>query len=500
MTNNLDDFDQPELEGNGAPPPKGARANLAHAWRTRPLFKLVVLMIVVGAVLAVAISIFSQPPKPDSSKIVTPPSGMNQPPGGAVTPYFHEQLMKADAEREQKALQTGGSAIPTPVGKNTNIDDLTADKNKKDPLVELRTQIDQQRQKIAELEREKKAPPAPAAAKPEQFDDSLASAMQKQMQQLMGSWDPKGIKQVVVTESEKPKEASLTMASNSANGTSGAAGGNTAQPKIIVPAGTVSYAQLLTEANSDVPGPILAQILSGPLKGARAVGQFKVENEYLVLKFNLVNYKNKDYTINAIALDPDTTLGGMATEVDQRYLTRVLLPAAAGFMQGFASALGQGSSSVVTNGDTTIVQQSGKGLEEGLFSGLGQAGQTLGQFFQNQANATKPLVRVAAGTPMGMFFITSVTDRQPGANDYMSQQQGYPGAAGSPYGSQASGYYPGTSMSGFNNPAGQAPSGSVPYPQANQPYGTSYGGQSAFGSPGYYSTSPYGIGTTTINP
>src|SRR6202021_599971 len=114
------------------------------------------------------------------------------------------------------------------------------------------------------------------------------------------------------------------------------------QPKTIVPAGTVSYAQLLTEANSDVPGPILAQIMSGPLAGARAGGEFKTLDDYLVLHFALVNFKGKDYQIDAIALDPDTTLGGMATDVDQRYFTRVILPAAAGFMQGLGSALAQG--------------------------------------------------------------------------------------------------------------------------------------------------------------
>ena len=42
----------------------------------------------------------------------------------------------------------------------------------------------------------------------------------------------------------------------------------------------------------------------------------------------------------------------------------------------------------------------GQGLQQGLFQGLSQAGQTMGQFFEDQANQTKPLVRVAAGTPI----------------------------------------------------------------------------------------------------
>ena len=60
--------------------------------------------------------------------------------------------------------------------------------------------------------------------------------------------------------------------------------------------------------------------------------------DYLVLQFTLVNFKGKDYPITAVALDPDTTLGGMATEVNQRYFTRVVLcRLPPDFLQGFGS-------------------------------------------------------------------------------------------------------------------------------------------------------------------
>ena len=276
--------------------------------------------------------------------------------------------------------------------------------------------------------------------------------------------------------------------------------------QILVPAGTVSYAQLLTEANSDVPGPILAQIVSGPLAGARAVGSFEVSAawaDYLVLQFALADKDGHDYGINAVALDPDTSLGGMATEVDQRYFVRVVLPAASSFLQGVGSAIGQGNSSVVTNGTTTIVQQTDRGIKQGTYSGLGQAAQTAGQFFQNQANQARPLIRVAAGTPMGLFFITSVTDtaytppvpgygpQGPGyGQGYGQAQPGQPGynplaaamamnpALAAMYGQQGMGMYgqptmpgaslyPGMTMTGYGNQANA--SQGVPYPNYAAP-------------------------------
>src|ERR1700733_2865337 len=119
MTNNLEDFEQPDLESGGeGTPPSGMKANLSHAWRTRPLFKLLVIMIVVGALIAVSINLFSSKPIGEQTKLAAPPIGLHQPPGGPASPYFNDQTKKAEEERETTALKTGGSALPTPIGEN----------------------------------------------------------------------------------------------------------------------------------------------------------------------------------------------------------------------------------------------------------------------------------------------------------------------------------------------------------------------------------------------
>ena len=229
---------------------------------------------------------------------------------------------------------------------------------------------------------------------------------------------------------------------------------------------------MLTEANSDVPGPILAQIVSGPLSGARAVGAFQVSDgyeKYLVLHFTLADKKGKDYRIDAIALDPDTTLGGMATEVDERYMMRVVLPAAAGFLQGMGQALGQGNSSITTNGSTTIATTTSNGFHQGIYNGMGQAANTMGQFFQNQANLTKPLVRVASGTAMGLFFVAPVTE-QDGGSVNTANPIANPTVSG--------GGYPGTTVTGYGGGYGSN-TGNVPYPNYTNPsygYGNAPGG------------------------
>src|ERR1043166_1840092 len=171
------------------------------------------------------------------------------------------------------------------------------------------------------------------------------------------------------------------------------------------------YGQMLMEANSDAPGPILAEILSGPFTGGRAIGQFEVTRDYLVIHFTKISYRKHDYNADILAVDPNTTLGALVTEKDSRYFSRVVLPTAAAFLEGFGQALSSPHHPRVNgNGDVLVLDQGRQGIQEGLYRGLSESMGTVGGFFREEAAATKPLVRVAVGTPMGLFFVNGVTD------------------------------------------------------------------------------------------
>ena len=509
MTNDFDDLEQQEagheFEAIAKP---GMRANLANAWRSQPLIKLLVLMVVVVAVVGVSFSLFSGGNERKNTTSLGTPPDLHEPPGGAASPYVREQTVKANEQREEDAINKGSSSMPTPLGSDTSPKD--------DPLKELKAQIETL---TREVNQPKPAAPAPQqpvqqVQQPEQFDDSLAKAMQKQMGDLAGGWNARGIKLVNVTKTEDvlSEKAAAAAAAASAAASNSAPPPNNAvpAPKVIVAAGTVSYAKLLTQANSDVPGPIIAEIVSGPLTGARAVGSFEVTNgysEYLVLKFSLAELKGKEYQINTVAIDPNNTLPGLATDVDERYFERVVLPAAASFISGFGSALSNNNSTTSTNGTTTITTQAKNGFREGYFNGLGKGADTVSQFFQNQANNTKPLVIVAQGTPLGILFVTSVKDAPDTQPVYGQPQQptglaGY-SSTGQPTGIASylpntsgftGGNYPGATIPGYGQSTGNS---NVPYPnyatQQNNTYGyNGYGnGTQGYGSYGNYGNNGY---------
>ncbi|MGE0109342.1 MAG: hypothetical protein AB7S81_06240 [Bdellovibrionales bacterium] len=417
MTDNFDEFepgqfDEMEIdEGSGT---SVSKKDQIRNMLNKPVVKLGLIVGVVGLAIAGALGAFTDETSGvESARMVTPPS-MQEAPGGDVTPFFAEQNKMANENRVQEAIENQGSAMPTPIGKNISgldIDELA----RKQAMEEFNAQTERlKREWQAEQKRNEEKMQSLQQQMQQQAvrpaDDTLAQAMQQQMQTLMTSWSPKGIK--VVAGVPQVETATQGSEVKSAQGMNNAvvASKDVIEPKVLVPAGTVNYAQLLIEANSDVPGPIMVQILSGPLRGARAIGQFKVMYENLTLSFNLVSYKGKEYRINAIALDPETTLGGMATEVDHRYFKRIVLPAAAEFVSSFGDALSSAGSQTTASGDTVVITEVKKGYKEAAFEGMAEAGNAISRFLDREAARTETLVRVAAGTAMGMFFLESVTD------------------------------------------------------------------------------------------
>lgn len=412
--NSTDEFEDEQFDPMDAPQEGesmyGESQSMIDKVRNSAILKLVVIMGVVGVALAGALGVFSEDKQEQVSKIAAPPA-IKEAPGGVTTQFFREQNEQANDQRANEALQIGGSALPTPVGHD--VSDIAPPKP--DPMITFREETErlkkawqvEQKQNQARMQQLQQQV---NTVKAEPWDDSLAKAMQGQMQQLMESWAPKGMN-VIGGVAEPTPVAAASAPQQQVYAQQQASMPEAPGPIKVLSAGTVNYMQLLTEANSDVPGPILAQILSGPFKGGRAIGAFQVMNDLLVMTFSQINYKGKTYAVNAMALDPNTTLGGMATEVDHRYFMRVVLPAAGAFVSSFGEALGDTESDTTVSNGTVLQDQAKKGYKEAIYAGLGSIGETVADFFKEEANKTKTLVRVAANTPMGIFFLSDVMDQ-----------------------------------------------------------------------------------------
>src|SRR5690606_4524314 len=88
-----------------------------------------------------------------------------------------------------------------------------------------------------------------------------------------------------------------------------------------------------------------------------ALGQFNRQNEYLTLDFNRIVKDGVSYQISGIAMDEKTTLVGLASEVDNHYFQRIILPAAAKFIEGYAGAVAETGTSTTTTAGGGVVQE-----------------------------------------------------------------------------------------------------------------------------------------------
>ena len=320
-------------------------------------------------------------------------------------------------EELDKALRTGGSTIPVPVESPTDRLQLPEEQSEsEDPLHRWRRM--QEERVIRSAEQDDEVEPVTVLDSEQQNEamKKMAEAMSKQMQSILG------------TRTQRINFTYMSLVDSSSGGAGGGAAASgpgqdgefdgeveEEEPVVIIPAGEIEYGQLIIEANSDVPGPVLALLVSGPLKGAKLIGTFTVQNDYLTLRFDTLVYEGQDIGISAIALDPETTLPGMATEVDHRYLQRILLPAAAAFVEGFSEAIAQTDATSITidtggSGTTTTATDQDLGTKEEVALGVKEAGEEVRDIIDEMADDVQVLVKIHAGTPIGVLFTAAVTE------------------------------------------------------------------------------------------
>lgn len=421
--NDLDDDISGVEDAEGGFDDFAKQGTLGDMWRNNPMVKIGAVLGVFAAIVA-GIMLFG------GKEVKTPPSMMRggsevkEAPGmSEVSPAYKEQIDIFNKTNVETAMKEGKSALPVPVEPPVGrISPPEEEEVVEDPLERWR-KLQEEKAKQAVVKQE----PVAGGQKPQRDPraeavNALAKLMSKQMETVLNSKVPPEPKLESITapewlqglreaEASRMKEAAQAQGQNGEHPDSGTRGGN--DTVILLPAATVEYGQMLTEANSDVPGPVLGQIVTGPLAGSRVLGSFEVVDDYLVISFDTAVIEGVSYDIDAVAMNPNTTLPAMATEIDRRYLKKIALPMAGAFVEGLASAISESGTTTITinNGGTaTSQEQSDKNSRQEVASGIAEAGQELRDILDEEKDKTKTLVRVAAGTPMGILFLEPVEE------------------------------------------------------------------------------------------
>lgn len=189
------------------------------------------------------------------------------------------------------------------------------------------------------------------------------------------------------------------------------------QSDIFVKTGDVLFAVIDTSINSDEPGPILATIVTGPLKGSKLIGSFNLPSRAgkMIITFTTLSVPgiNKTQGVSAYAIDPNTGRTALASSTNYHYLERYGSLFASTFLEGFGNAFQSADTTITIGGvggatNTTVQNGIGRSLTSNAVIGLATLGKAWGQ--QAQQNMAIPTtVQVCAGTPIGVLFLQDVT-------------------------------------------------------------------------------------------
>lgn len=374
------------------------------------------MLIVVGGVAILAGVVYvmtASEPAPPPSEFRGPGTSMRTVQGQTpVSPEYDSALQAADRARVQEATQSGTSVIPTirateamPIDRPDESGNRQGDLdgvNRPTPPVVAPPAVVSPVVPIA-------PPPIQVAQGPIEVDP-MVEQMRRQLEGFKSAFPP-----AKVDFYSKGPAAPADLSGMQAQAAGGAVGSliqTNGGIKIPLP-GTIVYAELVSSANSDAPGPVVARIVQGDLAGATLVGSFQTQRDALVISFQTLSMGtnregdeiNKSIAISAVAVDSATIGTGMATSVDRHLLQNVGIAAAAAFAQGLGSAISQSGQQVTQSLGGVTVTNPLRSTRDQLYIAGGVAGGVAGQALQ-QAYGNRPVtIKVASGTPMGVLFL-----------------------------------------------------------------------------------------------
>lgn len=343
---------------------------------------------------------------------------------GTVTDTRYQQAVEDQNEQRLKAAQASGQTVlPTLTGPNNqaSLDPLD---NTRAPTTPVQVP---QPQPVAAPPTTPQPQPVQAAAAPapaavDVTKTARYKTVETQIVGYMKSWVAPGAMQEFDYNGKGGPDFSAAAAATPATGIQTGATPAPAQNQpqaaaaaskgaSFVRAGTIIPAVLLTSINSDTPGPVVAQIVSGPLAGARLLGNFQATEKEVVVRFSTLSMPGEPKSFSVSAYAVNSNLGtGLATDVDNHYFRRYGLLLAAGFIKGYGQAIARsGTTTTVTDGGGVIITQDE--LSNGQINrmALGEAGTTVAGDVQ-QAARVRPTVKVegkdGGGVPIGLLFMS----------------------------------------------------------------------------------------------
>lgn len=336
------------------------------------------------------------------------------------------------------------------------------------------TTNDQQASQQQQPPQQQAQPPAQPQANAYQQNPQQAKEFIDQVKGLLTNWAPEshGAARVAADGAEYAK--SITRAVDNGQ-TQQTPQGQQAMATKVVDDFALVPALLATDIDTDENSMVTADIPSGKYAGAQlyAMGYKRLTNT-VDMTFTFMKWQGRSYKITAKAVDQTSRRTALSGEVNNRYFTRIILPAVANGIGRTGQLYEQSSAQNIITPQGGVIQTypttpSATAVQGTIIGGI--ANQT-GQVMANDAaNMPVKQVLIAKGSTIGIQFVgpvLSTDDVALGATG-TGQQQGVDLNALSQPASQPPRQYPMQAPQGYGtaSPPGYIPPGQYPPPGYN---------------------------------
>jgi len=374
-----DDLDEEVMDANEGFDEFSQKPGLADTIRQSAVAKIGIIIAVVAVIIFILMTFGEKAPEqqdsfvPQGSDVTSVPSTEEE-----ISPAYAAAVEQQNEEDLEIAIRQGKSAIPVPIETpDMRLEMPEIEEESEDPLHRWRA-LQEQRVEREMKTREADIEPITVLDAEQQSEaiTNLSESMVEQMESVLSnkSSEKTFTVKTLLTRVEEQTAGAGANAGGAANRDGGGFVEDVTE-EIVIPAGRIVYAQLLLEANSDVDAPVLAQMVSG-------------------------------------MLHPDTTLAAMRTDINRRYLRRIIFPAAAAFVDGFAQAISEtGQTEITISGDVVTSSEDEADNDQQVATGVTEAAGEIREILDEMGEVEVQII-IEAGTAMGVFFTENVVETE----------------------------------------------------------------------------------------
>lgn len=183
-----------------------------------------------------------------------------------------------------------------------------------------------------------------------------------------------------------------------------------------VPVGSTVYSVLQIGVNTDELSPVRAVMVEkGRLEGAVLTGDPKRVGEKAQLTFTSMSLRGRSYSVNAIALDPETYRSVLADGVDNHTFERYSKLFAAAFVEGYADALSGTQTITNTDGSSSSRKDPLPDSAAQVKVGIGEVGKKLSPIYAKEFERP-PTVTVEANKSIIIMFMQELDLEKPSSH------------------------------------------------------------------------------------